>query len=240
MKTQITHQDRDGGLASPRTVRGKQVYSGIACRVHDAQSPLEYTTGPEFRRRDEVMSIAKQLPGMPLRVEHDQDGPAIGTVLSARVDADGNCVVDFGIDGDPQIARSMVRKRPELSLGYNLDHLDSTGHQIGIAVFELSIVSRGRCGSACATKTDSCCSSCASAQKADTSSKKPLPVKKKWIELDPEDDPLSQDPDYDDDDDEDFDQDLTEDSAAGNSAKPLTDEQAAMALARRTRLAWTK
>lgn len=150
------HRDR-GGLASPVAGTRGTVFSGIAARVHAAGDPLTYpqADGPdrrEYRDAAELQRISDQLPGKPVRLNHSN--LAIGHVLSATVE-DGLCLVKYEINAPN--SRELVRAHGEISLGYQIDHLDQDGFQRGVTVEELSLVPRARCGPVCQTQQDARC-----------------------------------------------------------------------------------
>lgn len=162
--------DRAAGLAAPVSAR---VYEGRVARTHGPANPLVYPERPpqyqnEYRRMDELETIASALPGTPVIVLHPRraDGRAhliregakpqiVGYVVGGRVDEDEHAVAKFVIthaDGDAALARGWT----ELSLGYEATRMGD-GYQSETSIDHLALVPRARCGATCRARTDGDC-----------------------------------------------------------------------------------
>ena len=139
-----------GGLASPISAN---IYEGVAARLHAPGDPLRYEHGDEYRDADELQRIVDQLPGKPIKIQHD--GPPVGVVLSSRLQGGSQAIAQFVLTDPAAIAAVRSGSRIELSLGYKATR-DSAGYQRGIEVEELSVLPQGgaRCGRQCFVKTD--------------------------------------------------------------------------------------
>ena len=148
----MLHQDRfeRSSLDRPVVVDGGLVVEGVAARVHTALDPLQYATGPEMRRADELQRVVLQLPSVPVTMPHG--GRVVGRVVRAWND-DGRAAVRMLITDREAIDAIKNRASKELSIGYSTDVVD--GYQTDINLTELSIVERARCGSVCSIQTDS-------------------------------------------------------------------------------------
>lgn len=147
-----------GGLAAPVSAT---IFEGRAARTHARGDGLAYSTGPEHRDAGELERIAEQLPGTKVYIPHprtfpaSQSGaPAVGHVLSARVDGD-HVVAQIAVT-DPATVRAIKSGTRELSLGYTCD-LDGDRFQRNTRIDHLAIVERARCGASCSMRADCGC-----------------------------------------------------------------------------------
>ncbi len=158
--------DRAGALEAPRRQpNGSVTFSGRAARV----GPMSYGgSGGSIETRDEseLRRIADQLPGRAVVLGHPPGGmlskgargEVVGLVTAARVDGH-HVVVDANIF-DRSALDAIARGVVELSLGYQVAHVDADGHQRGTTVDHLALVERGRCGPSCAIRTDCAGAAC--------------------------------------------------------------------------------
>lgn len=141
------------------------VYEGRVARVHGPGDPLVYhrkrqdgvvARFEEYRDATELARMAEQLPGKPIIVLHPKNkknlrrgGQAkiIGRVGQTRIDG-MHAVTRLIFDG-PDGPAAIRRGIRELSLGYDVDHLDGSGNQRGVDIDHLALVPRARCGSTC-------------------------------------------------------------------------------------------
>lgn len=152
------HLDRQG-LAPARSAR---IYEGWIARTHDQSHPLVYSTGDEYRDREELDRILEQAKrlSLPVTLQHppgliSQDAKPdnyIGKVFDAWMDErDGvpHVVVRFVVDQFEPMAgenqQAIDAGIIELSLGYSAT-LDDAGFQRNIRLNHLSVVPGGRCG----------------------------------------------------------------------------------------------
>jgi hypothetical protein len=159
----VMRQRSDAGvLAKPIKVwNGSQYemrFEARIARTHDALSPLQYPTGPEYRRLDELASIVRQLPGALVYRDHPSSMPAkdsgetaVGRIESARLDGD-HAVATITMY-EPEARAVLASGAKEISLGYSTDTVG--GWQTNIRVDHVAIVMVGRCGSSCALRADS-------------------------------------------------------------------------------------
>lgn len=224
-RIQIQHIDTADGetLPSPRIVKGRLTFSGIAARAHDKSDPLQYETGPEYRREDQLDVIATGLVGQPIDIQHG--GIPIGKVTAAK--RVGNKVaVEYVIDRSDSDAKALVKRYGGLSLEY-MAAVGSDRYQTIEKVDGLALCTNPRCGAACATRADAkpCCAKCAAKGDAENP---PLLSSKKIMGDDADDD----DPDACDPDDEDCDPEVDEedpDDGDDENMDAMTDLDAATA-----------
>lgn len=144
------------------------MFEGRVARVHGDGDPLDYSTGPEYRTRDELQRIVDQLPGCKVTLLHPDaaiGGPrgemsndaVVGVIVSARLDGD-HAVATFVVH-DEQALDAIRSGIKELSLGY-LCGLDNARRQIGTRVDHLAIVPAARCGESCALRADQAPKAC--------------------------------------------------------------------------------
>lgn len=131
---------------------------GRAAKLHDDKSPLLYKWGKEKRDIAELKSIADQLPGKSLTLDHPKTlfssggkAPIIGKVLTAHVDGDA-VVVEFEVDGFDN-ADWIRNGFTQLSLGYACT-TDSEGYQRLTTVDHLAVVTLARGGATLETRID--------------------------------------------------------------------------------------
>lgn len=149
----MLRQDRFelSALDRPVVVDGGLMFEGIAARVHTPLDPLEYPTGPEYRRADELQRVVQQLATGAVPVTMPHGGRVVGKVTRAWFD-DGRAAVRMVITDREAIDAVKNHTSKELSIGYSTDVVD--GYQTNIKLVELSIVEAARCGSTCSIKTD--------------------------------------------------------------------------------------
>ncbi len=161
------HFDR---ATSAQRVKGT-TFRAVVARTHTRTDALHYDWGAEYRDKEELGVIVKQLIGLPIVAPpraafgHPEgllkDGVAhrtIGRINSARLDGD-QAVVEITVD-DPAALQAIDRGVHELSLGYQT-LAGSDGYQRGTTVDHLAIVPKGNCGAACSIHLDACCDACA-------------------------------------------------------------------------------
>lgn len=144
----------DRALASPQRAGSSTILEGRVARTHGPGNPLVYTDGPEYRDASELASIARQLPGTPIRLGHSNPR-VVGVVTAGRVEGD-HAVATMRIT-DADALAAIADGTRELSLGYDA-RLDETRFQRDIKLDHLAIVPVARCGATCSIKAD--CAEC--------------------------------------------------------------------------------
>lgn len=141
----MDHADRTSLVPA----RAAVIYEGWVARIHTLDSPLVYTSGPEYRDESGLLTILAQLVGLPVTLQHPDGllkhgrvGHIVGHVASGRLDDDH--VVAKIIIEDPEALAAIDGGTIELSLGYQCE-LDANRFQVGIVLDHLAIVPAGRC-----------------------------------------------------------------------------------------------
>lgn len=150
--------DRRAALAPLAAPKAAVHFEGRVARVHTPEDPLQYNTGPEYRRADEVQRIVDQLVGIKVTMHHPKgllsqgaEARVIGTVIAARMDGE-YAVAVIALDDETAIeeVKSGIQ---QLSLGYQCN-LDADRYQVGIQLDHLAVVPAARCGESCALRAD--------------------------------------------------------------------------------------
>ena len=157
-----------GSLQRPLRRSGSLVVEGYAARVHLPGDPLRYDHGNEYRDLPELKRIIGQLAGKPVVLPHPIKLIKRGATprIIGRVDAawlDGELAAVRAALTDRDAAAAVEAGTKQLSLGYELDHVDAAGFQRDSEVDHLAIVSMARCGDTCSLRTDArmdCAATC--------------------------------------------------------------------------------